>query len=213
MNKQGKFITLEGGEGAGKSTQVKRLASFLSDKGIEVVLTREPGGSEGAEEIRNLLVSGSKNRWDAMTEVLLFSAARRNHLQSKILPAVNAGKWVISDRFADSTMAYQGYGYARNGVSKDIINTLYSMIAGDFQPNLTFILDLPVETGFARVAARGEEISRFEQMDIDFHNHLRNAYINIAKENPDRCRLIDASKNEDEVFSDIIYEVKKIIDV
>lgn len=213
MIKKGRFITLEGGEGAGKSTQAKKLSAFLNDNGIQTVLTREPGGSDGAEEIRKLLVSGNKDKWDVMTEVLLFSAARRNHLQTKILPALREGKWVISDRFADSTMAYQGYGYADNGVGKDDIVALYKMIAKDFQPDLTFILDLPVKDGFARVAKRGEEISRFEQMDITFHDHLRNAYLDIAKNNSNRCKLIDASKNEDEVFKDIVEEVKKIIDV
>ncbi len=210
MNK-GKFITLEGGEGAGKSTQIKKIAAFLADKGIKVVVTREPGGSEGAEEIRRLLVSGNKDKWDAMTEVLLFSAARRDHLVKKILPALDEGAWVISDRFADSTMAYQGYGYADKGVGKDNINLLYKVVAGDFMPDLTFILDLPVEAGFSRVAKRAEEISRFEKMDLDFHNHLRNAYLDIAKENSNRCRLIDASKNETEVFDAITQEIKKIL--
>lgn len=212
MIKRGKFITFEGGEGAGKSTQAHKLFDFLKNCGVDVIVTREPGGSVGAEEIRKLLVSGSKNRWDAITEVLLFSAARRNHLTTKILPAIEEGVWVISDRFADSTMAYQGSGY-ENGVDKDTINYLYTMVAGDFAPDLTFILDIPVDRGFSRVKKRGETASRFELMDSDFHNHLRNAYLKIASENKERCIVIDASENEDIVHQNIIREVKKILDV
>ncbi len=204
MQDKGKFITLEGGEGAGKSTQIVMMADFLTAKGIDVVVTREPGGSPDAEEIRRLLISGGKDRWDAVTELLLFSAARRNHLQKKILPAINAGKWVISDRFADSTTAYQGCGYGENSVPKEMLEAVYKMVAGEFVPDVTFILDIPVDEGMKRVIARGEDKARFEQMDMAFHEKLRAAYAKIAADNPDRCVLVNALNTKENIHKELV---------
>jgi len=196
----GRFITLEGGEGSGKSTQVRRLAASLGKSGITSVVTREPGGSPGAEEIRALLVNGPPGRWDALTETLLLYAARADHVRHVIGPAVLAGNWVISDRFTDSTFAYQGAG---RGVTRETIRRIDSVVLDDFKPDFTLVLDLDVATGLKRAAARGGAETRFENFDRDFHERLRQAYIEIAKRNPDRCALIDASGTEDEVASAI----------
>lgn len=197
---RGRFITLEGGEGAGKSTQVKRLAAMLSAHGIETVLTREPGGTPGAEDIRALLVTGDPDRWDAMTETLLHYAARRAHVEKTVKPALTRGTWVISDRFADSTMAYQGYAGA---VGRETIAGLHKLVLGDFQPDLTLVLDLPVETGLARAKARMQGSSaaedRYERMGLAFHETLRTAFHDIAAREPQRCCLIDASGDPDQV--------------
>src|ERR1700761_680312 len=150
--KRGRFITLEGGEGAGKSTQVKHLAATLAKKGIQTLTTREPGGSPGAEEIRALLVQGEPGRWDALTETLLVYAARADHVKRTIGPALLADKWVICDRFTDSTYAYQGVG---RGLPREIIRRIDSVVLDDFRPDLTLILDLDVDTGLKRAGARG----------------------------------------------------------
>ena len=191
---RGLFITLEGGEGSGKSTQVKRLGARLDAAGHEVVLTREPGGSPGAEVIRELLVTGNPDRWDGMTEALLMFAARRDHVQRVIKPALDGGKIVISDRFADSSMAYQGYGH---GLGRETIEQLYVTTLGDFRPDLTVIFDLPVDEGLKRANARGG--NRFECMDVAFHHRLRDGFFYIAKLEPERCRIIDASGTEEQV--------------
>lgn len=197
---RGRFITLEGGEGAGKSTQVKRLAAALKARGIEAVLTREPGGTPGAEAIRTLLVTGDPDRWDAMTETLLHYAARRAHVEKTVKPALARGAWVISDRFADSTMAYQGYA---GSVGRETVAGLHKLVLGDFQPDLTLVLDLPVEAGLARAKARmqGQVAAedRYERMGLAFHEALRNAFHDIAKAEPQRCVLIDANGNPDQV--------------
>src|SRR5581483_7523410 len=193
----GKFSTLEGGEGTGKSTQGKRLARALEDKGLPVLLTREPGGSPGAEEIRALLVNGAPGRWDAMTETLLMYAARADHVGRSIGPALLAGKWVVFDRFSDSTYAYQGAG---RGLERETIRRLDALVLDDFKPDLTLVLDLDVEVGLKRAAARsGAAENRFEQFDRDFHQRLRQAFQDISRRHPDRCILIDASGSEDEV--------------
>lgn len=196
----GRFITLEGGEGAGKSTQVKRLAAALSARGIEVVQTREPGGTPAAEDIRALLVTGDPGRWDAMTETLLHYAARRTHVEKTVKPALARGAWVISDRFADSTMAYQGYA---GSVGREAVAALHKLVLGVFVPDLTLVLDLPVETGLARAKARmtgaAQAEDRYERMDLAFHESLRAAFHDIAKREPGRCRLIDASGSPDQV--------------
>src|ERR1700679_160499 len=150
----GRFITLEGGEGAGKSTQAKRLAAALEKHGIKVVTTREPGGSPGAEEIRGLLVNGAPGRWDALTETLLVYAARADHVKRTIGPALLAGKWVICDRFTDSTYAYQGAG---RGLARETIRRIDAVVLDDFKPDMTLVLDLDVETGLKRAAARASE--------------------------------------------------------
>jgi dTMP kinase len=199
----GRFITLEGGEGAGKSTQVKRLAARLAACGIEVVQTREPGGTPGAEAIRQLLVSGDPARWDAMTETLLHYAARRAHVEKTVKPALRRGAWVVSDRFADSTMAYQGYA---GSVGRDAVAALHRLVLGDFAPDLTLILDLPVETGLQRAQARlaqqasaGAAEDRYERMGTAFHETLRRAFHDIAAREPQRCVLVDAAGSPDRV--------------
>ncbi|HWY61445.1 MAG TPA: dTMP kinase [Rhizomicrobium sp.] len=196
----GFFITLEGGEGVGKSTQIKRLAAALTQKNIAVVTTREPGGSPGAEEIRGLLVNGAPGRWDALTETLLVYAARADHVKRTIGPALLAGTWVICDRFADSTYAYQGAG---RGLQRETIRRIDSVVLDDFKPDLTLMLDLDVETGLKRANARGPLESRFEKFDRDFHERLRQAFLDIARRNPDRCQLIDAAGDEDAVAAAI----------
>lgn len=195
-----RFVTLEGGEGAGKSTQIARLAQSLSDSGVAVTTTREPGGSPGADAIRRLLVEGEPGRWDGETEALLHFAARRDHLVRTVWPALAAGQWVLCDRFADSTLAYQGYGH---GLDRNFIDTLYRLTVGDFRPDLTLILDLPVETGLARAAGRGGAEDRYERMDREFHERLRLGFLDIARQEPDRCAVVDATHDADAIAADI----------
>lgn len=192
---RGRFITLEGGEGAGKSTQARRLAAILGKRGHEVVLTREPGGSPGAEAIRGLLVDGATDRWDAVTETILHFAARRDHLRLTIRPALQRGTWVVSDRFADSTRAYQGIV---QGAGLDLVEQLYMLAVGDLAPDLTLVLDLPVDEGLRRAESRGGE-NRYERMGLDFHLRLRTAFLEIAAAAPDRCLVIDADADADTV--------------
>lgn len=198
--RRGRFITLEGGEGAGKSTQVKRLAAALSARGVDVVQTREPGGTPGAEDIRALLVTGDPSRWDAMTETLLHYAARRAHVEKAVKPALARGAWVISDRFADSTMAYQGYA---GSVGREAVTALQELVLGEFAPDLTLVLDLPVETGLARAKARmtgaSQAEDRYERMGLAFHESLRAAFHDIVRREPERCRLVDAGGTPDQV--------------
>ena len=196
----GRFITLEGGEGAGKSTQIARLAKWLKARGREVVTTREPGGSPGAEMIRKLLVEGPAERWDGTTEALLHFAARRDHLRSTVWPALERGAWVVSDRFADSTRAYQGYGH---GLDLESLDRLYEVAVDGFHPDLTLILDLPIETGLARAAARRGTETRYESLPRDFHERVRKGFLEIAKTEPKRCAIVDASKDIDSIASAI----------
>lgn len=189
----GRFITFEGGEGSGKSTQVKRLAARLRGAGLSVTETREPGGSPGAEAIRGLLLDGEVGRWDALTEALLHYAARRDHLEKTLRPALTAGDWVLSDRFADSTLAYQGYGH---GLDRAVIGQLHDAVVGAFTPDLTLILDIPVEAGLARAAGRGQGADRYERMDLAFHERLRQGFLEIARQEPARCAVIDATADE-----------------
>jgi dTMP kinase len=186
----GHFITFEGGEGAGKSTHVRLLAETLRGAGLGVVETREPGGSPGAEQIRELLIHGEVARWDAMTEALLHFAARRDHLARVIRPALASGDWVLCDRFADSTMAYQGYGH---GLGREAIEQLTAMTLGALAPDLTVILDLPVGEGLRRAETRKDGGTRYERMDQAFHERLRSGFLAIAERDPERCLVIDAS--------------------
>jgi len=195
---KGKFITFEGGEGTGKSTQVALLGEALRKIDISVVLTREPGGSPGAEEIRNFLVNGEVNRWSPMSEALLNYAARVEHLDKTIYPALEQKSWVISDRFSDSTIAYQGYGH---GVDSLVLNSLSHILIGEFKPDLTFIFDLDLEIGLARASARGEGEDRYERMGRDFHERLRQGFLDIALEDTERCCVIDASLPINQVAS------------
>lgn len=202
---RGQFITFEGGEGAGKSTQLKLLAEALARAGIEVVTTREPGGSKGAEAIRALLVTGDVDRWDAQTEALLHTAARRDHLAKTVWPALERGAWVVCDRFADSTLAYQGYGH---GLDKAFITGLTRLAIGDFIPDLTLILDLPVEEGLKRAGGRGGAEDRYERMGSPFHERLRQGFLEIARQAPDRCVVIDAMADLDNVHQAILKAIK-----
>ena len=193
---QGRFITLEGGEGAGKSTQVARLKELIEARGHECIATREPGGAPGAEMVRKLLVEGPTERWDGVTEALLHFAARREHLRTTVLPAIARGAWVVSDRFADSTMAYQGYGH---GIDRAILGTLYDITVGAFRPDLTLILDLPVDTGLGRAASRRGKETRYESLPLDFHERVRAGFLDIAAADPERCVVIDATAGIDDI--------------
>ncbi len=203
------FITFEGGEGAGKSTQARLLAAFLEKQGASCLLTREPGGSPGAEEIRNLVVKGTVGRWDVMTEALLMFAARRDHLVNTVWPALKEGKTVICDRFADSTMAYQGFGYADKGLGQAAVEQLYQIVVGSFKPDLTIILDMPVESGIERALKRDANANRYEKMGLDFHRNLRRAFLEIEKKEPGRCVVIDAAGSIDEIHAKIVSVVQK----
>ena len=202
---RGKFITFEGGEGSGKSTQIARLSKRLEKSGIPVKITREPGGSKGAEEIRKLLVTGDPERWDGLTEALLHFAARRDHVETIIKPCLENGQWVLCDRFADSTYAYQGIV---QGVGKETIDSLYQITLGDFKPDLTFLLGISAEKGLAR--AKGREDSeigngeiRYERMGLEFHKKLEKAYMTIRTMFPDRIVKIPAELKIEEVEDNI----------
>jgi dTMP kinase len=197
--RRGVFITLEGGEGAGKSTQVARLVEHLQAAGRDAMATREPGGAPGAEEIRKLLVTGETGRWDPLTETLLHFAARNEHLVRTVRPALERDLWVVSDRFADSTTAYQGYV---QGLGRGRVERIYKTIIGDFAPDLTLILDIPPAVGLERARARrGANVTedRYERMGTDFHQKLHEAFRDIARREPGRCRLIDAATDVDTV--------------
>lgn len=198
---RGKFITFEGGEGTGKSTQSRILTARLQAEGRAAIRTREPGGSDGAEALRGLLVEGGADRWSPLSETLMMNAARRDHLERTIVPALELGEWVVCDRFADSTRAYQGAG---GGVSAEFIATVERAVVGDNRPDLTLVFDLPPEIGLKRAFGRDMFEVRFETKEFAFHTRLRAAYLAIARDEPDRCVLIDASGTEDEV-ADLVW--------
>jgi dTMP kinase len=195
---RGRFISFEGGEGAGKSTQIKLLAERLAAAKMRVVVTREPGGSAGAEIIRHLVLSGMGKLLGAEAETLLFAAARDDHVHSVITPALERGAWVLCDRFSDSTRAYQG---KLGHVDSRLLNALERVTIGDLKPDLTVILDVPAEVGMKRAAARRGVATpdRFEAEDSGFHQQLREAYWQIAADEPQRCVLIDANADADAV--------------
>lgn len=196
----GRFITLEGGEGAGKSTQAALLAERLRHAGHLVDVTREPGGTAGAEAIRTLLVTGDADRWSAVTEACLVNAARADHVARRIQPALADGRWVVCDRFVDSTLAYQGAG---KGVDAGVLRTLHRIAAADLWPDLTLILTLPVADGLARAASRTAAAARFEAHDTAFHERVAGGFRAIAAREPDRCRVIDAAGGIDSVAAHI----------
>ena len=196
---QGRFITFEGIDGSGKSTQARRLAAKLTDTGIDVVLTREPGGAPGAEEIRELVLTGDPERWSAETEILLFTAARRDHLEKTIDPALAAGKTVISDRFADSTRIYQG---ATRGDLRHMVDQLHSLMIGR-EPDLTFVIDMDPDIALSRGLARNSGEDRFEDFGLPFQETLRHGFLALAKTYADRCVLIDGNRTTDEIAADI----------
>jgi dTMP kinase len=194
-----RFITFEGIDGSGKSTQARRFAAYLEGRGQEVILTREPGGSSGAEEIRQLLLTGDPDRWSAETEILLFTAARRDHLEKTIEPALAAGKTVVSDRFADSTRVYQG---ATRGDLRGMVDSLHKLVIGR-EPDLTFIIDMDPETALRRGLARKSGEDRFEDFGLAFQETLRHGFLALAHANPKRCVLIDGNRTEDQIASEI----------
>ncbi|MBQ4471881.1 MAG: dTMP kinase [Alphaproteobacteria bacterium] len=206
---KGSFITFEGGEGSGKSTQIRLLADELVKSGKVVVTTREPGGTPGAEEIRKLLVTGSTDKWDKTTETLLFFASRRDHLMKKVFPALEMGAVVLCDRFADSTMAYQGYGYGDDSTQQSLIKELYAQTIGDFKPNLTILLDIPVEVGLIRSRRAGNVELRFEDRELAFHERLRRAYLMMAKAEPERFAVIDATQPIPKIHQEILKVIEK----
>lgn len=205
---RGKFITLEGGEGAGKTTQARLLVDRLRSRGLEVVQTREPGGSPGAEAIRNLVVAGDAERWSARTETLLMYAARSDHLERTIRPALDAGQWVVCDRFADSSRVYQGAG---GGVPEILIEALDDAIVGSNQPDLTLIFDLPVEVGLERAFGRGLFETRFESKGMAFHQRLRDGFLDVARRHPERCVVIDAAGEMEDVASRLWNVVERLL--
>ena len=200
----GRFITFEGGEGAGKSTQIERLLRRLKERGVEAIATREPGGSPKAERIRESVLAGAAKSFGPLAEALMFSAARIDHLKETIRPALARGAFVLCDRFLDSTRAYQG---ALGKIEPGLIRALEEATIGDTRPDLTFILDLPAETGLARAAERrgalGHSADRFEREDTGFHERLREAFLDIARQEPERCVVVDADRDPDLVEAEI----------
>ncbi len=210
----GKFVTFEGGEGSGKSTQIAALAEVLRARGETVVCTREPGGTPAAEDIRDILVSGSVDRWSPVAEMLLNFAARAMHVRDLIGPALARGDWVLCDRFADSTMAYQGYA---GGVPLEDIRAVYRATLGDFGPDLTLVFDLPVDVGLRRAGKRIADTTsiedRFERMGAEFHDRLRQGFLSIAAADPVRCRVIDADNDIAAVTSSMTAAVAAVYDM
>lgn len=213
---KGFFISFEGGEGAGKTTQINQLAQYLTEKKHKVITTREPGGTSEGEKIRQLLVQRDGGNWSPIAECLLIFAARIMHVEKVILPALQEGKIVISDRFTDSTIAYQGYGH---GLSRDKIDELRHVITDTLEPGLTFILDIAPEDGLMRsgrrLAAEALKIEqtedKYENLDIEFHQKLRQGYLDIAKENPGRCYIIDASQSIEDIQKQVQDKIDEVL--
>lgn len=196
----GRFITLEGGEGAGKSTQIQVVKDYLLTRGNDVVVTREPGGTSEGQEIRNLLVSGDKDKWSPLSETLLILADRAAHLESLIRPALAEGKYVVCDRFFDSTRAYQGVA---GGLGLDVIHNLQQPVLSSTLPDVTLLLDIDPEKGLRRAQERGGEL-RFESKTLAYHRTLRNAFLDFAAQEPDRIFVIDADRDVEAVSADIL---------
>lgn len=205
MTGRGRFISLEGGEGAGKSTLTIGLCEALSECGKTVIATREPGGTPNAEAIRDILVSGATDRWLPTSEALLLYAARQEHVERHIKPALEAGQWVICDRFADSTRAYQG---AAGNLSASWVNALNELVLGDFEPDLTLILDLDPEVGLERTRSRGEKVTRFEAHGLEYHRALCEGFLAIARDHPERCAVLDASQSADQILKSAMREIQ-----
>ena len=205
---EARFISIEGGEGAGKSTQIELLADWLEKQGIPTVTTREPGGTEGAEAIRQLLMSGAQDRWNSRSEALLFAAARADHVVKLIKPSLEGGKWVISDRFIDSSRAYQSGG---SGLSDSDILELHRIGSDRFMPDMTIVLDLPLEEATARANARdGMQSDRFGARNREFHDNVAAAFHAYADAEPNRFRVIDASGSPETVHNRIVEQVRKM---
>jgi dTMP kinase len=207
VTERGRFISLEGGEGAGKSTQVRALTQALQKRGLDVLMTREPGGSEGAEKIRELLLGGSEDRWTARSEALLFAAARADHFERTVAPALNAGRWVVCDRFVDSSLAYQG---GAGGLGIEVVRELNAFAIGGHFPDRTLILVL--DEGGVRARARDSEGSdRIGGRGADYHHRVEMAFRMIAAEEPERVRLVDASGSPDEVTQRLLDAVGDLL--
>ena len=204
--KPGRFIAFEGGEGAGKSTQAARLVRALHARGHAVLATREPGGTPGAERVRALVVEEDGYAWDPVSEALLYFAARREHVEKTIRPALAEGTWVISDRFADSTLAYQGYGA---GGPIEAIGSIGAAVLGAFQPDLTLILDIEAATGLERARARSPGGDRYERQPLVYHRRLREGFLEIAKNAPERCVVIDARGDEAATAASVLEAVDR----
>ncbi len=202
------FITFEGGDGSGKSTQVNLLKNYLDNLNFETIKTREPGGTPSAEILRNLLTTGEVEKWTPMSEALLMWASRYEHLIQVIEPALNSGKNVICDRFYDSTYAYQGVAH---NLGIDKMEKLKKIIIGDIEPDVTFVLDIDPKVGLKRSLDRSNQENRFESYNIDFHNKIRSAFLEIAKKNKNRCVVVDASLNEQEINNLIITVIDNLI--
>lgn len=200
---RGKFITFEGGEGGGKTTQATRLAGYLRGKGLDVIETREPGGTRQGEDLRDLLVQGDPDRWSPLSELLLMTAARKEHVDRLIEPALQAGKWVICDRFADSTLAYQGIA---GGLGLEMTRSLQNQAIGDTLPDITFLLDMPPEAGLQRAEKRGGA-ARFEKKGASFHQTLRDGFLALSNEEPERIVVIDAADSFERVSAQIQQEI------
>ena len=206
---RGRFLSVEGGEGAGKSTQVRRLADALRNRGLDVVVTREPGGSEGAEAIRDLLMQGEVKRWSAHTEALLFAAARADHVEKVIQPALGIGTWVVSDRFVDSSRAYQGVA---GGIDDAAVLALHGFGSRGLLPDRTLVLEVPPEIGADRAAARdGAAADRFAARERAFHDDVAAAFRRFAAAEPDRVRLIDASGDVDTVSANMLAAIADLL--
>ena len=202
------FITFEGGEGSGKSTQVSLLKDYFDSQNINTIKTREPGGTPSAEILRDLLTRGKVDKWTAMSEALLMWAARYEHLDNVINPALKEGKNVICDRFYDSTYAYQGVAH---NLGLNRMKKLKELIIGDIEPDLTFVLDIDPKIGLKRSLERSNLENRFESFDMSFHNNIRNAFLSIAEQNKDRCVVIDASLSEQEIYRIIVSKITQLI--
>ncbi|KIC42119.1 thymidylate kinase [Ruegeria sp. ANG-R] len=199
MTARGTFLTFEGIDGSGKSTQARLLAEHLRREGRDVVLTREPGGSDGAEEIRSLVLQGDPDRWSAETEILLFTAARRDHLERTIEPALAEGKVVICDRFADSTRMYQGLS---RGDLRGLVDQLHKLMIGR-EPDLTLLIDMDPETGLSRAKGRQGAEERFEDFGLDLQQQMRAGFLGLAEEFSDRFRVVDGNRDMDSVAQDV----------
>lgn len=206
---RGKFISFEGGEGAGKSTQAQRLCDALERNGYETLLTREPGGTFGAEAIRELVLSGAHERWSGMTELLLMYAARVDHVEKLIQPALERGVWVVSDRFSDSTLAYQGYA---RGVDLERIQAVHDTVMNGFEPDITFLFDIDPILSQKRVELRGEDLTRFDTETLEFHKVIRAAFLDIAKKNNERFHVIDGENSRDSIATEILRGVVDAFD-
>lgn len=206
----GKLITFEGGDGSGKTTMIKKLSAYLEDKKIPYLMTREPGGIDIAEKIRSIILNPEHTTMDARTEALLYAAARRQHLAEKVIPALQKGVMVLSDRFVDSSLAYQGYA---RGLGMDEVRSINEFATDHLSPDLTLYFDISPEQGLARIAAnQGREVNRLDMENLSFHDKVREGYLILAKQEPDRIQIIDASLSQEEVFCSLITKLRCVIE-